>query len=478
MKKENNINKKKIKLLSKILSLGSLAVVLITCYLFIRLNLVSIWITLLGIVIFLIVYVFILRLSFSRKKAKRFFGDLFLIIIILLLSVGSYYMLNTLDLFSNIKSDNVKYETYNVIVLKSSKYKDIKDLKNKTMGVSDSYDKKGLDGAKDKINKKVNVKYKNYDDMVTLSHELINEDVESIVLESAEMDILKEENYEEYQEYKVIYKVEVKSKVKDLKKGVNILKDPFNIYISGVDTYGKINSATRSDVNMVLTVNPKKEKIHITWIPRDYYIHINNSTYKDKLTHAGIYGIDSSIYAISNLLDTDINYYVKVNFTSLINIVDALGGINVYNDQYFVSQDGYSYNKGNINLDGKHALSFVRERKNLPHGDMSRGSNQVKVLSALIEKAKSPKIITKYNTILNSLDNKFVTNMDVNDIIKYIKEEIKNPKDYEITDYTLDGTSGYEYTYSYKKQKLSVVKPDEEMVNTARKQIKDTLNVD
>lgn len=474
---KNSKNKKKrITLMSKILSIVSLIVIIITSYLFIKLNIINIWITLLGILIFLIIYIFILRLSFSRKKAKRFFGDLILIIIIIILSFGSYYMFNTLDLFNNIKSDNVKYETYNVIVLKSSKYKELKDLNKLSMGISDSYQKKGLDSAKDKIKNKVNVKYKKYDDMVSLSNALINKEVESIVLESAEIDILKEENYEEYKEYKIIAKFEIKSKVKDLKKGVNILKDPFSIYISGVDTYGKINSATRSDVNMVLTINPRDEKIHITWIPRDYYIHINNSTYKDKLTHAGIYGIDSSIYAVSNLLDTDINYYIKVNFTSLINIVDSLGGVNVYNDQYFVSQDGYTYKKGNIYLDGKHALSFVRERKNLPHGDMSRGSNQVKVLSALIEKAKSHKIITKYNKILDSLDDKFVTNMDMNDIISYIKEEIKSPKDYEITNYTLDGTSSYEYTYSYKKQKLSVVIPNEELVTEARQKIKDIID--
>ena len=470
--------KKRIKLLSKILCIISLLLIIITSYLFIRLNLINIWITLGGILVFLIIYIFILKLSFSRKKPKRFFGDLILILIIIVLGFISYYISNTLDLFSNIKSTNLKYETYNVIVLKSSDYSDIMDLKNKTIGVSDSYQKKGLDTAKKKIKRKVDVKYEDYDDMVSLSSELIDESVDAIILESAEVDILKEENYEEYKEYKIIYKIEVKSKVKDLKKGVNILKDPFNIYISGVDTYGKINSATRSDVNIVLTVNPKSEKIHITWIPRDYYIHINDSTYKDKLTHAGIYGIDSSIYAVSNLLNTDINYYVKVNFTSLINIVDELGGINVYNDEYFTSQDGYTYKKGNIYLDGKHALSFVRERKNLSHGDMSRGSNQVKVLSALIEKAKNPKMIVKYNSILDSLDNKFVTNMDIDDIIKYIKEEIKNPKDYNITSYTLDGESSYQYTYSYKKQKLSVVIPDEDTVEEGRKEIKDALNVD
>lgn len=476
MKKENK--KKKNRIYSKIsmILLGILFIILIGLLFF--LDIIPILYIVIIFLILLPIYLLLIRFSFSRKRIKRLIAYFISTLLILITTIVNLYLASTLDVFSSMKADNKKTETYNIIVLEDSDYEKIKELKGKKLGIKEIHSNEGLEKAKKKINKKLKPKFKVYDDIGEVSEALIEEKVESIVLEDAEIEIIKEENYDIYEDFKIIYSFEVTAKVKDLTTKVNILKEPFSIYISGIDTYGKISSATRSDVNMLLTVNPKKEKIHITWVPRDYYVNINGSTYKDKLTHAGIYGIDKSIYAMEGVLDTDVNYYVKINFTSLIKIVDALGGITVYNDESFRSQDKIYYKKGNINLDGEEALSFVRERKNISKGDIGRGENQVKVLTALIDKVTSPKIITKYVSLMNSLDGSFVTNLDVKDITKYLKREIKHPKDYEITSYTLTGKNAYDYTYSYKKNKLYVMNPDEDSVKEAKKLINKAKSVE
>ena len=144
----------------------------------------------------------------------------------------------------------------------------------------------------------------------------------------------------------------------------------------------------------------------------------------------------------------------------------------------FLAQDNYYYRKGEIHLNGEKALSFVRERKNVSGGDLGRGKNQVKVLKALINKVASPKIITKYVSLMDSLEGSFVTNLDLKNISKYLENEIRNPKDYEITSYTLTGTNGYDYTYSYKKSKLYVMIPDEESVKEAKEKINEVKGVE
>ena len=476
MAKESKKKKRRIYSKFTTMVLGILLIVLF-CLLFF-LKIIPILYLIIILLVIVLIYLFIIKFSFSKKRIKRLLAYLISTPLIILLCIIDLYLASTLDVFSSIKASNTKIENYNVIVLKKSNYDDIKELKKQRIGIKEIHNNDGLEKAKKYLVKKINPKYKEYEDIALVSENLLDKNVEAIVLEDAEIKIIEEENPEIYENFKIIYKFEIKVRVEDLTTKVNILKEPFNIYISGVDTFGKIESATRSDVNMLLTINPKEELIHITWVPRDYYVHINGSTYKDKLTHAGIYGIDKSIYAMENLLDSEVNYYVKINFTSLIKIVDAIGGIDVYNDESFTSQDNYYYRKGEIHLNGEKALSFVRERKNVSGGDLGRGKNQVKVLKALINKVASPKIITKYVSLMDSLEGSFVTNLDLKNISKYLENEIRNPKDYEITSYTLTGTNGYDYTYSYKKSKLYVMIPDEESVKEAKEKINEVKGVE
>lgn len=291
------------------------------------------------------------------------------------------------------------------------------------------------------------------------------------------MSMVNEDNPEFNTKTKVIYKFVIKLKSKTKAKDVNVTNKPFNIYITGIDTYGEITSVSRSDVNIVATVNPKTKQVLLTSIPRDYYVQLHGTTgVKDKLTHAGIYGVDKSITTIEDLLDIDINYYVKVNFTSLIDIVNALGGITVYSDYTFTTIDGVHFTEGNNNMNGEQALSFARERKAFLEGDNQRGKDQQAVIAALIKKMCSKSIITKYDSILNSLNGKFQTNMSSNKITSLLKMQLNDMSSWNVSTYNLQGVNSSNYTYSGGNTKLFVMEPVLGSIEEAHNLINDVKN--
>lgn len=199
----------------------------------------------------------------------------------------------------------------------------------------------------------------------------------------------------------------------------------FSVYISGIDTYGDIKTTSRSDVNVVATLNLTKRKMLLVTVPRDAYVPIalGGQNQKDKLTHAGIYGIESSVKTLENLLATDIPVYVKVNFSSFIDMIDVLGGVVLNNPQSFVSQDGKKYPSGDIKLDGARALSFSRERKSIG-GDIERGKNQQRVIEAVFRKLVRPGSIANYRSIFAVLGKSIQTNLSVESINKIIAQQV------------------------------------------------------
>ena len=420
----------------------------------------------------IIIDLIVIYLLLSKGHIKNVIGGFLALILIVIMTLGINYGLNTMDFLKSFGFSDYKTESYRVLVLSSSKFKSVSDLKNKTIGYLSKDNNEGLSKVVDKIKKKINYKEKIEEDVDSLITSLINEKVDAIVIDDARLDILKEENNEEYNLLKKIDSLSVDVKSEKIGKEVDVTNSSFNIYVSGIDTYGSINKVSRSDVNILITVNPITKEILLTNIPRDYYVKLHKNGKYDKLTHAGIYGIDESINTLEDLFDTKINYYVKVNFTSLVDIVDSLDGITVNSPYSFVSQDGYSYKKGENILDGKKALSFARERKSFKEGDRTRGENQQRVLTALINKAMSPKIITNYTNLLTSLKGKFVTNISDEDITKLIKMQLKNNSSWTIKSISVNGTDAMDYVYSYNKTKLYVMKPDYETVNNAKEQIK------
>lgn len=421
---------------------------------------------LLGLITIILMALILTRRGSRKRAIGTFFSVLYLILLVLVI----IYELNTIGFLKKLGFKNYKTENYSVIVLKNSGYNELNDLDKKIIGSLD-FTTDGLKESKKKINNKITPEYKIYEDISKLKKAFLEKEDDAILIENAILAILAEEDSVFADSYKVIYDFSIDVETKDITKNVDITKDPFNIYISGIDTYGAVSSVSRSDVNMVITVNPKTHKILITSIPRDYYVTLAGKNGKDKLTHAGIYGVETSVGTIENLLDIKINYYVKVNFSSVIKVVNALGGVDVYSAHSFTSIDGYSYKAGMNTLNGEKALSFVRERKAFNGGDRVRVENQAALIKGLVDKATSPSVITKYNGLLKSLENLFVTNLNMEDITSFIKNQIDDMASWEVTNYSLDGRDDYQYTYSYSGYKLYVMAPDQETVINAHNKI-------
>ena len=413
-----------------------------------------------------------------RKKAKKGVRGFFAFLTIIVLGIMAFfahYILNTLGFLAKIGPTDYKTETYSVIVLKDSKYNKIKDIKD--LDVAYYSNSKGAKEANKKVLKSVDVNFKDFDDANEMASKLLNNEEKVIMLEDSVLSMVNEDNPDFTDKTKVIYKFVIKIKSKTKAKDVNVTSKPFNIYITGIDTYGEISSVSRSDVNIVATVNPKTKQVLLTSIPRDYYVQLHGTTgTKDKLTHAGIYGVDMSIATIEDLLDIEINYYVKVNFTSLIDIVNALGGITVYSDYTFTSIDGVHFTEGNNNMNGEQALAFARERKAFQAGDIQRGKDQQAVIAALIKKMCSKSIITKYDSILNSLKGKFQTNMSSNKITSLLKMQLNDMATWNVSTYSLDGVNSNNYTYSGGNVKLFVFEPKLGSIEEAHNLINDVKN--
>lgn len=448
---------------------------LITIIFIVFLKIVNIVPTAYFIIILLITFALFLLVILMLKK-KRKIGYILSILIIIIYSVITYYLGITMNFFSSLTSIHYTEKNYLVIVLNNEKYNNIKDLNNQSIAYINKIDVT-LDKALDKLNKKVQIKNIEYSDYNTLFTDLESEKIESIFIEEAYYNIKKEE--ESTENYKIIDTIKIRSLTSNnLTKSVDITKDPFTIYISGIDTYGSIETVSRSDVNILMTINPITKQVLLTSIPRDYYVQLSGTTgYKDKLTHAGNYGIDMSINTIEELLDIDINYYIRVNFSTLEKIIDALDGVDVYSRYSFVSYiDNYMFYEGYNHMNGKQALAFSRERKSLPNGDIDRGKNQQAVIEAIIRKITSKDIIYKYTKILNSLRGTFQTNISDDDITKMVKKELENIGGWTITSISLEGTSEYNYTYSYNGQKLYVLVPDQDSINETVDLIKSVIN--
>ena len=427
------------------------------------------------LVLVLLIDLVVIKLLLCKGIIRNVIGVLLSIILIIFMVFGITYELNTIDFLKQLGFNTYKEENFNILVLNDSEYNSLKDLNSKIIGHLDNNYHVGLDKTIKKIEKEINFDSKILVDINELVDSLINGEVDAIILEDAQISMLKEDNNNLFDKFKILEIFNIETEIKNEKENIDVINDLYNILITGVDTYGNITKVSRSDVNMVISINPKDNKILLTSIPRDYYVYLSNFSSYDKLTHAGIYGIETSIMAIEDLLDIDINYYVKVNFTTLIDIVDLLGGIEVDSKYEFTSIDGYHYSVGKNYLNGNEALSFARERKAFSDGDRVRIKNQQIVLKAIINKLLSSKIITNYNNLLNSLNNKFLTNMTDEELTKLIKWQIDGMYNWDILNISLNGTDSYQYTYSYQKQLLYVMLPDEESVNTAKEKINSVM---
>ncbi len=263
---------------------------------------------------------------------------------------------------------------------------------------------------------------------------------------------------------------------------IPVTEQPFNVYISGIDVYGDLEQESRSDVNLIATINPKQHKILLTTTPRDYYVVIPgvSGEERDKLTHAGNYGVETSMATLENLYDTEIPFYVRVNFTSVEEIVDVMGGIDVESELAFTtskaSGEVVEVRKGTNHFNGKQALAFVRERKALATGDNQRGKNQQALLTAMIKKTMSPLIFLQANKMINSVAGNADTNLSEAQIKSLIRMQISRMEGWVIESVAAEGDdTGKRYCYSYSGGPLYVTVPYESSVEEISQKIETVL---
>lgn len=469
-KKKNNKSKMSF---MKYLSIFLLIVSVLILVLVYFINVLPIDYFIVLVVLVLIIDLVVVKLLLGSGKIRNVIGVILSIILIIIMVFGITYELNTLDFLKQFGFNTYKEEVYNVLVLESSDYETLGDLNGEAIGHLDNNVHKGLNNAIEKIDNNIDFESVILDDINSLVDNLIDEEVAAIILEDAQITMLKETNNELMDNLRIIENYSIETEIKNINKDIDVTSDSYNILITGIDSYGSITRVSRSDVNMIVSVNPKENKILLTSIPRDYYVYLSDYGDYDKLTHTGIYGIDVTTKALEDLLDIDINYYVKVNFTTLVDIVDELGGITVNSNYDFTSIDGYHFSKGENNLNGKEALSFARERQAFSEGDRVRVENQQLVLTAIINKVLS--LITNYNSLLNALSGEFLTNITNKEITDLIKWQIDGMYSWDIETISLDGSNAFDYTYSYKNQKLYVMMPYPESVNSAKEKIKSVL---
>ena len=321
-----------------------------------------------------------------------------------------------------------------------------------------------------------------YDSLAEQAEALHDGEVDAIIYNEGYTGIL-EEAFEGYSENtKVIYTHSIKSELENQSTDVQVKDESFSVYISGIDVFGAIETNSRSDVNIIAVVNPTSHQILLVTTPRDYYVEIPGVSggEKDKLTHAGIYGVDTSMATLEQLYDTDLDFYARVNFTSLIEIVDALGGVDVESEYAFTTsyESGMVMNvsEGTNHFNGKEALAFSRERLNVPGGDNQRGKDQQAVITAMIKKMVSPAILTGANGILNSVSGNVETNMSESQIQELIKTQLSEGASWNITSMAAEGTGDNQYCYSYSGAPLYVMQPDQASVDAIKAAIDQVEN--
>lgn len=437
-----------------------------------------------GIGILLYIIIGFLILNKSQKKVFYYISFIILILGLTSSALGIYYIQNTISKYNDaLESSNTHNVEYKLITYKDNPVDNIDSLTSSDIIYFDeSEDKEHIDNVKTRLNK-INDKlsYKSDSNTFDLVMKLLNREINYMLFNSSKLDIILSENPDFEDSYKIINISEKDNSIKFDYEVNNITKnvndgESFNIFISGGDSYSGLYSNTRSDVNMLVTVNPKTNKILLTSIPRDSYVTIHDRG-NDKLTHAGIYGMDTLVSTIEDLLKQEINYYAKVNFASLEKLVDELGGVKVDNEVEFTSRIGRHYfPKGEIELNGEEALYFVRERYAFADGDFARGRNQMKVIEAMIEKAISPEILVNYNDILDTGLDSVNTNFPTNKIVEMINQQIDNGSSWKFEQNQISGEPTFGLpSYAMPGYNLSMTEIDEESLDYAIQKINLTL---
>ena len=410
------------------------------------------------------------------KKAEKF--TIFLLVLSILVSSVSLFAVQQFVGLTNRLNATSNYSEYSisVAVLADSEVGNVKQLTSVTAptGTDNENIQKLLADIKSSQNTDLTVNQSS--SYLAAYKSLIAGDTKAIVLNSVFENIIESE-YPDYASK--IKKIYTKGFTKKVEAPKTSKSQSFNIYVSGIDTYGPISSVSRSDVNILMTVNRDTKKILLTTTPRDAYVPIadGGNNQNDKLTHAGIYGVDASIHTLENLYDIKLNYYVRLNFTSFLKLIDLLGGIDVENDQEFTSLHGkFHFPVGKVHLNSEQALGFVRERYSLQGGDNDRGKNQEKVIAAIIKKLTSTKVLSNYNEIIGNLQDSVQTNMQLPTMMNLINTQLESGGSYEVTSQAITGQGRTDLpSYAMPGYNLYVMELDQASLTKAKETIQKVM---
>ena len=441
----------------------------------------TIYMLIIGIVLAVIAAIIWLLVWHTRYTGRFIGGTVLAVIMIAILAFGGFYINKTRSAISNISGETTEVTQMAVYVKNDDAADSVEATAGYTYGILSSLDRENTDGAVAHLNSEfgTEVQTKEYAGLTELADGILNGEVNAMLLNSGYLSVYEDmDGYTDFStKIKEVGTVDVESTIQSAEESTPI--EPittanggkvYTIYLSGIDTRGEMTAKSRSDVNIIATVNTDTHEILLVSTPRDYFVPLSISGgAPDKLTHAGIYGIDVCMDTLGMLYDIDINYNFRINFGGFVKVIDALGGITVNSDYDFDSKNilGYHFNKGENYVNGEQALIFARERYAFQEGDRQRGKNQMEVIRGVVKKALSPEILTSYSSILSSLDGCFGTNITYEEIAQILQQQLTNGGDWTIVSYSVNGTGATEKPYSM-SQKAYVMVPDYNTVDKAK----------
>lgn len=433
------------------------------------------YLTVIYIVLILLLIISITLIT-RKNRAVYIIGIISTIIISSGYLLASSYINKANNAINKMVNNKVTSVNYYVLVKKDSPVKNIKELEDQRVGYmqdNNSLKLQNLLFSKVKCTATVYIDY----------NKILSDFFEGvpIILNSGYVEAISDEIPDFSETYKIIYTFTVEEELDLDNEYVDITSEPILVYLSGIDTYGEISTRSRSDVNILMAINPSTHKILLVNTPRDYYVQLHGTTgLKDKLTHAGIYGIEKSIQTMEDLYGANIDHYVRVNFNTLIKLIDEIGGIDIESDTEFTAWTNKNVHvvKGLNHFNGEQALAYARERYSYETGDRHRGENQQQVITEIIKKVTSTKtLLSKYEAILNTISNSFETDLSNNEIKTFAKMQLTQNIRWDIESISVDGVGASNYTYSMgTNQLLYVMVPDQATVDSAKVKLGLVLN--
>lgn len=389
------------------------------------------------------------------------------------------------SVLNKLGAANVEIDIVDVCVLSNDKAQNLNDAANYKFAINSTASNANINTSIESISSETGktikpTEYTNWSNLVNALYD--NKNVQAIVINHSMMSIISQEFPDFEDSIKIIKTYEYKEKVELDASNVNVKRDPFIIYVSGISSDDgedtKLASKALSDVNILAVINPETKQVLLVTTPRDSYIKISNSsgvTGYDKLAHAGSYGVDKSIEALENLYGINIDYYVKINFAGSQAVINALGGITIESEIEFTNgweaaPVSYHFVQGANECDGEKAIAFARERKAFAAGDFQRGRNQTAVIKGIIQKATSPAILTRYSAVMDTVSDMFLTNIPSSAISDLVKLQLSNSTPWNIQTYSISGkTDEYRHLEVSNVYGASIVLPYEEDISTATK---------